>query len=330
MYNQYSKKSMEVNKEKMKVIGARCTIIASSEEAKDNAEAQALAADIVKTINSSKDLHFSIRVKNEELLSTKKETKKWAAQAVNGAVNALLMLESLKPTSEANPKALTTRSNFNAMKLPAFMEKTKIIGNQLKEKSSELLARGYKQAQLDELSTNTQKMQLSIDKETALGVELSLLRNKCKALDPIINSKFNTLNSMVMVNKALMPTLYNEYFGVKQSKSKTSHMTIEGRITCNGVPLPNASIKIYSTTEVKQKSSRKAAAGSSTTTVEKVVAEKLSNINGEFSTDKQKAGMYRGVVSKNGLTTADVMVFVNPKEVTRIDIDLDKLESFNN
>ncbi|WP_320054542.1 carboxypeptidase-like regulatory domain-containing protein [uncultured Acetobacteroides sp.] len=321
---------METSKEKMKVIGTRCTIIAGSEEAKDNAEVQAIAADIVKTVNSTKELHFSIRLKNDELLSTKKETKKWAALAVNGAVNALLMLESLKPTAEANPKKLATKSNFMAMKRPAFLEQTKIIGNQLKEKSSELLARGYKQAQIDEVTTNAQKMQLSIDKETALGVELSLLRNKCKALEPTINSKFNTLNSIVTVNQALMPTLYKDYFAVKQSKTKTAHMTITGYVTCEGKPLPNASIKIFSTEEVKKKSVRRTAAASDTTTVEKVVAEKLSNVNGEFATDKLKAGKYRGRITKNGLTVADVTLFVNPKEVTRIDIALDKLESTNN
>jgi hypothetical protein len=321
---------MEVNNGKMKVIGARCAIIASSEEAKNNAEAQSLAAEIVKIINSSKDLHFSVKAKNEELLTTKKDTKKWAALAVNSAVNSLLMLESLKPTAEANPKALATRSNFKAMKVGAFIEQSKIIGNQLKEKSSELLARGYKQEQIDELSTNTQKLQLSIDKETALGVELNQLRNKCKALEPTINSKFNTLNSMVVVNKTLMPTLYNDYFAVKMAKNKTSHMTIEGSITCDGQPLANASIKIISTVEVKQKSSLKAAADGGTVVTEKVIANKLSNIKGEFTTVKLKSGTYKAIITKNGHASQEVTLFVNPKETTKVNVSLDKLEVFNN
>lgn len=319
-----------MNKGKMKVIGARCTIVTSSEEAKNNVEAQSLATEIAETIKSSKDLHFSVKAKNEELLTTKKETKKWAALAVNSAVSSLLILESLKPTAEANPKALATKSNFKAMKVGAFMEQAKIIGNQLKNKSSELLAKGYKQEQIDELTTNTLKMQLSIDKEAALGVELNQLRNKCKMLEPTINGKFNTLNSMVVVNKTLMPTLYNDYFAVKMGKNKTSHMTIEGSITCNGQPLANASIKILSTVEVKPKSSLKAVADGSTVTTEKVIADKLSNIKGEFTTAKLKSGTYKAIIAKNGHTSQEVTLFVNPKETTKVNVSLDKLEVFNN
>ena len=321
---------MDSSKGKMGVIAARCTIISKSAEASSNADAQKLAADLLKDIASDKDINLSVKFKYEESLTTKKDVKKWQALTVNSSVNSLLMLESLKPATEANPRALATKTNFSEKKLPALLKEAKVIDSVLKEKTSELLAHGYKQEQIDELGINIQKLVQTSDKVNAIVVELGLLRGKRKAMETEIDGKFRMLNSMVMVNKGLMPTLYNEYFSVKQIRNHNSHMTIEGSITCNGQPLANASITIISTVEAKKKAPRKVAADGSTVPTEKVIVSKLSNIKGEFSTTKLKSGTYKAIISKNGHTSQEVTLFVNPKETTKISVSLDKLEVFNN
>ena len=61
----------------MGVIAARCTIISKSAEASSNADAQKLAADLLKDIASDKDINLSVKLKYEESLTTKKDVKKW-------------------------------------------------------------------------------------------------------------------------------------------------------------------------------------------------------------------------------------------------------------
>jgi hypothetical protein len=321
---------METYKGKLGVIGARCAIVAQSEEAKTSTNAQSLAVEIVKIINNTKDLHVSTKKKNEEYLASKKETKRWVEQTVSCAANSLLMLESIKPAAEVNPQKLATKTTFKGLKIGALMEQTTIVGNLLTEKSSLLLAHGYKQEQIDELTTITRKLQQAIEKESAIGLELKLLRNKRNALTPSINSKYSDLNAIVMVNKNLMPMLYNNYFAVKVGKAKNSHMTIEGTITCNGIPLANASIMIYATTKKAKKKGSTKAAASSAAAAEKPIIVKFSNVNGQFSTQKLKAGTYKVIITKHGHITQELTLYVNPKEATIVTVSLDQLTISNN
>jgi hypothetical protein len=325
---------MGYTKEKNETMSARCTIVSASEEAKGNAELQRLATDIQKEIGAQKSSNLTINLKNEEYLSQKKVVKKLIAHTIDLATESQMMLESLKPIADANAHSITTKSEFKIMKISAVVDQATIIGNQLKDKSAQLLDRGYKQEQIDMLPQSTKELIAAIEKESAIKIELNLMRNNRTPLDTSINSKFKLLNTAVTINKGLMPTLYASYFAIKTTRNKNNHMTIEGCIVCDGKPVANANIKILSIETPKPKKSTaksiKASLKAMATSVEKVIYDKFSNADGEFSTQKLKAGAYKCIITKNGHILQELTLYVNPKETTTIRVQLDKQEVSKN
>lgn len=142
------------------------------------------------------------------------------------------------------------------------------------------------------------------------------------------------MNAKVRLNKHLMPILYDEYFAIKIERNKSHHQNIEGNIVCEGKPLANASIQIISNETPKPRKNAsekvKAALQNPALVQNKVVYERLSNSNGEFITNKLKPGTYRARIRKNGYIEQEITLYINPKETTKINVNLLKLEITNN
>lgn len=325
---------MESKNKKFATVSARCNLVTNSAEAKSDTELQKLVTETTKEIGSYYDTHQLVTAKKVELAISRKEHNTTKAQMVNVANLSLYMLESLKPTSEIGNHSIPKKKKLEDLKYKELVEQSTVIANQLKAKSEQLLAKGYKQDQIDDLSLIVQKS-ISIDsKLNQQLVEEKLLRNKRDNSRNQAEQLFDKMNAKVRLNKHLMPILYDEYFAIKIERNKSHHQNIEGNIVCEGKPLANASIQIISNETPKPRKNAsekvKAALQNPALVQNKVVYERLSNSNGEFITNKLKPGTYRARIRKNGYIEQEITLYINPKETTKINVNLLKLEITNN
>ena len=310
-------------------INARCAVVVASEEAKGNTEIQSITFDILKAITGWDNTQSQIRIKQNDDVSIRKEIKIAEVYLAICAADATHMLESIKPVSEADPKNIINKTELQHNKKSFLSETSEIMINQLKAKKAELLEHGYSETQINDLEKAFNKHKSGTDRLMLVENEIKQLRNRASALEEEVADKLALLNTIIMVNKMLMPKLYTSYFAVKLHTYKNPPASVTGSITWNGEPLANTSVKLFPVdSSVQAKAASMAMNDAGRIEVgkgKKPIFEKLTNSKGEFNTRKLKPGEYRGIISKNGHSTEEVVVYVNPKETTIVSVNLDKL-----
>jgi hypothetical protein len=97
-------------------------------------------------------------------------------------------------------------------------------------------------------------------------------------------------------------------------------------VTFTGQTVANASVKLYSTRAAKvRKNATAKTIKANAVPKEKLIYDKLSNSNGEINIRDLKPGTYRLTISKIGFKSQDITVYVNPKEFSVVNVEMEKL-----
>ncbi len=309
-----------------KSIESKCNIVINSTEAKDHAETKSLAENILSEINGRAATNMRITLVKKEVEDKRRMGKAHLGKLSVLAVEGSYMLESIKSDAEADSKNLKVKTKLEKMSDDKLLEECEIINADLQKQKAKLLEYGYTEEQIGRLSGALAQMS-SIKKElSATKLSYSEIRGQRENIDKGILERLEKLNQKVEINKVLMPNLLRDYFAVKLVTTKKQQSGISGTVLFNGQPLANASIKLYSN---KVATPRKNASAKSikanAVPKEKVVYDKLSNSNGEINIRDLKPDTYRLTISKIGYKSQELTVYVNPKELSVVNVEMEKL-----
>lgn len=309
-----------------KGIETKCIIVVNSSETTNHAQAKTLAVNILADMKSRKETNLMLTQVKKNISASKKVVQGQLGNLINLAVEGNRMLESVKPSPEVDTKSLKIKTKLEKMSDGKFLEECAIINSNLQKQKQQLQEYGYTDAQINLLSEALAKLNDYMDDLSTTNLSYSEIRAKRNSTDSIILERFDKLNQTIDLNKVLMPNLFRDYFAVKLVTTKKQQSGITGSVMFNGQSLANASIKLYAN---KVATPRKNATAKSimTNTVpqEKLVYDKLSNSNGEINISDLKPDTYRLTISKNGYKSQEFTVYVNPKELTVVNIEMEKL-----
>lgn len=307
-------------------IESKCNIVIGSPEAKDHTETKSLAENILADINSRTATNMRIAQVKKEIEEKQRTGKAHLRMLAMMVVEGSHMLESIKLDAEADPKNLKLKSKLDKLSDAKLLEECEIINADLQKQKAKLLEYGYKEEQIGRLSNGLAQMS-NIKKElSATNLSYSEIRSQRENTDKGILDRLEKLNQKVEINKVLMPNLFRDYFAVKLVSNKKPQSGISGTVIFNGQPLANASIKLYSNKVAKvRKNASVKSLKANAVPQEKLVYDRLSNSNGEINIRDLKPDTYRLTISKNGYKSQDLTVYVNPKEFSILNVEMEKL-----
>ncbi|WP_320054384.1 hypothetical protein [uncultured Acetobacteroides sp.] len=307
-------------------IETKCSIVINSAEAAKLADTTLIAENILKDIDRRAAINMRIAQIRKELEEKRRANKAYMDQLGTLAFEGNLMLHSIKLEDEANQKSLRIKTRLNRLKDAKLLEESEIINADLQKQRTTLLGYGYTEDRIDMLDVALARIS-SIRRElSATNFTYAEIRAQKSEMEMGIQARLKQLNRKIEVNKLLMPKLFHDYFDVKLFTSKKQQSSISGTVLYEGLPLANASIKLYSTRVVKvRKNASVKSLNTQTAQQEMLVYDKLSNSNGEINIRDIKSGTYRIVVEKIGFKACVLTVYVNPKEISMVMVEIERL-----
>ena len=309
-----------------KGIESKCNIVISSPEAKDHAETKSLAENILADINGRAATNMRIAQVKKEIEDKQRMGKAHLKMLAMFAIEGSHMLESIKPDAEADSKNLKVKSKLDKLSDDKLLEECEIINADLQKQKPKLLEYGYTEEQIGRLSGALAQMS-SIKKELSVtNISYSEIRSQRESMDKGILDRLDRLNQKIEINKVLMPNLFRDYFAIKLVNAKKQQSGISGTVLFNRQPLANATVKLYSTKVVKvRKNATAKSLMANAMPQEKLIYDKLSNSNGEINIRDLKPDTYRLTISKNGYKSQELTVYVNPKEFSVVNVEMETL-----
>lgn len=309
-----------------KAIESKCLSVITSPDSKNHVETITVAKNIMADMKGRKDSSLNISVVRKNIAANKKRIKGYTKTLLELTIEGNHMLESIKPTPEIDTKNLKLKTKLEKLNDTKFLEECMITNSNLVKHKQKLLEHGYTEAQINPLSLALAQMNTYIEELSNFNLTYSEIRKQQNNIDSTILENFNKLNMSIEINKVLMPNLFHDYFAIKLVTAKKQPHGILATITCNGNPVANASVKLFA--YVAPVTRKKNAANASTATPvkkEKQKYDKLTNSKGEVKFNNLKPETYLLVISKNGYVEQRITVYINPKEISVLNIELKPL-----
>ena len=299
-----------------KLIEARCQTIACSPEADRNTNLKCAAKTLLTAVLERKNTSIETILAQNNLRDSKQLVKSQHPRLINLAVEGKRMLESIKPSSEVDTKSIKIKTQLFKMKSSQFLEECEVICLWLQKQTQQLLDYGYTPEQINQLSEALRQHAIHRSKLSAHMLAYTEIRSRRDRNDQQILEDFDRINQMVEYNMVLMPNLYRDYFIHKLPSYKRNTPSIVGTVTFNGKPAAGARIILYASPSMQSRTG-KAGIGK-----DAAIYSKLTNVSGEFTINKLKPSCYHLIASKNGYEEQKQQLYVNPREVTSVSIEL--------
>lgn len=309
-----------------KAMHARCAVAVNSEDSPKIPEIKVFAGNVTIGLSNRRDKVVTLNAYKVLSVENTKQVNALFDQTVKLTMKGLLMLESLKTSNEFDTKKLHVTGDLNKYKPRELLDHSLTISGFIQDKKGVLIARGYTEVQVDELDGCCVLLSKAIENQEKLQAQQEQVRIERTQYEEQVDHNFCKLNDIISVNQLLVPNLYRDYHAIKVNISKRQPNSVHVKITSGGLPLANTAVRLYGTaapyaTKVvaAKKDRQDALVG------EVLVYKKLSKDKGIINIKQLKPGTYRMLVSKIGFTEQEATVYVNPKEVTRITIELKPL-----
>lgn len=307
----------------LKLIESRCQLIVSSPEADKHNELKNIVNNIFASITARNSFRIEVIQEQYKLRNNKKLEKVQLTTLVNLAVEGNLMLESVKLPSAIDQKNVRIRTRLSTMSSSKLLVECKLIDSKLQEQKQQLLDYGYTKEQANQLSEVINQYVNHQNKLLDGMLAYTTMRNKRNCNDQHILELFDMINHLVETNMVLMPNLYRDYFMFKLPSYRKATPSIAGVVTCNGNPVVGAQVVLYGPPVLRKRKGKVAEAGSDTATQKEVaIYTKLTNSRGEINIGRLKPNTYHLTISKNGYEEQHLQLYVNPREVTSVFVEL--------
>jgi hypothetical protein len=307
----------------LKLIESRCQLIASSPEADRHSELKSVASSIFASITARDGFRIEVMQEQKRLRDSKNSEKAQLDTLVRLAVEGNMMLESVKLPSEVDKKKVRIRTRLSAMSSSKLLEECILISATLQKQRQQLLDYGYTREQVSQLSYAIGQHNSHQKKLLDGMLAYTTIRNTRNCNDQLILEMFDKINHIVETNMVLMPNLYSDYFKLKLPSYRKAMPSVAVVVTYNGNPAAGAQVVLYGPPVLrKRKGNVTEAGGDAATKKEVAIYNKLTNAHGEVNTGRLKPNAYHLMASKNGYEEQHLQIYVNPREVTRVFIEL--------